>query len=346
MRNPAKIKFRTTAVMGLLLLGAGARFVAAQTPVPQQLNDLRKQVNQEAQPAAAQAQTKPSSPAVSTAPKSQANLASTANKPAQAKPSTASAPQGQAKTASATATPQTKPASPAASSTAKSAVNTSAPAPNKPVQAKSSNSPASPAQAKTASATSTNKPVDAKLQVAKPGAVPAVATAQAKPGARPPVKVVNVKPGATESPKAQPAAATTKTVSAPAAQPKVVPAVAAVPEVSHVARRDPFDPLVGKVKDAASGGPQGPLPAGKPGLVVATLRVDGIVKGTSGMIAIVSNPQMRVYFLREGDHLYDGAVEHITMEGVSFHETGKDAFGKSVEREVTKRLYPTPGEQQ
>jgi hypothetical protein len=54
-----------------------------------------------------------------------------------------------------------------------------------------------------------------------------------------------------------------------------------------------------------------------------------------------------VYFLREGDHLYDGNVEHITMEGVSFHETGKDAFGKAVERESTKRLYSTtPGEQQ
>ena len=67
--------------------------------------------------------------------------------------------------------------------------------------------------------------------------------------------------------------------------------------------------------------------------MIATLRVDGIVHGPNGMIAVVSNPQMRVYFLREGDHLYDGDVEHITMEGVSFHETGKDAFGKPVERE-------------
>jgi hypothetical protein len=64
------------------------------------------------------------------------------------------------------------------------------------------------------------------------------------------------------------------------------------------------------------------------------------------MIAVVSNPQMRVYFLREGDHLYDGEVEHITMEGVSFHQAGKDAFGKAIERESTKRLYPTSGEQQ
>ena len=80
--------------------------------------------------------------------------------------------------------------------------------------------------------------------------------------------------------------------------------------------------------------------------MIGTLRVDGIVSSPNGMIAIVSNPQQRVYFLREGDHLYDGQVEHITHGGLSFHQTGKDPFGKPVEREVTKRLYPTPGEQQ
>ena len=88
------------------------------------------------------------------------------------------------------------------------------------------------------------------------------------------------------------------------------------------------------------------LPPGKAGLVVGTLRVDGIVGGAHGMIAIVSNPQQRVYFLREGDKLYDGSVQHITLEAVSFQEVGKDAFGKPLERQVTKRLYPSPGEQQ
>jgi hypothetical protein len=62
------------------------------------------------------------------------------------------------------------------------------------------------------------------------------------------------------------------------------------------------------------------------------------------MIAVVSNPQQRVYFLRDGDRLYDGQVEHITLEGLSFHQAGTDPFGKPVEREVTKQLYPTPGE--
>ncbi len=111
-----------------------------------------------------------------------------------------------------------------------------------------------------------------------------------------------------------------------------------------MARRDPFDPLVGKDRPG-SGSPER-LPPGKAGLVVSTLRLDGIVRGPNGMIAVVSNPQQRVYFLREGDQLYDGKVERITMEGVAFHEIGKDAFGKPVDRQVTKRLYPSPGELQ
>jgi type IV pilus assembly protein PilP len=89
------------------------------------------------------------------------------------------------------------------------------------------------------------------------------------------------------------------------------------------------------------------LPPGKAGLQVSTLRLDGIVRAPNGMIAVVSNPQSRTYFLREGDHLYDGSVEKITMDGVSFHEDGKDAFGKPVQREVNKRIYSTSsGEQQ
>ena len=64
------------------------------------------------------------------------------------------------------------------------------------------------------------------------------------------------------------------------------------------------------------------------------------------MIAVVSNPQQRTYFLREGDQLYDGRVDKIAMDGVSFHELGKNAFGKPEERQVNKRIYTTAGEEQ
>jgi Tfp pilus assembly protein PilP len=118
---------------------------------------------------------------------------------------------------------------------------------------------------------------------------------------------------------------------------------AAEPE-AKVVRRDPFESLTSR-QDAASKVAAN-LPPGKAGLQVASLRLDGIVKSSNGMIAVVTNPQARTYFLREGDQLYDGRVEKIALDGVSFHEVGKDAFGKPVERQVNKRIYSSAGEQQ
>jgi hypothetical protein len=136
-----------------------------------------------------------------------------------------------------------------------------------------------------------------------------------------------------------------------AAKPAAKPAGEASPEGGEnaagaevkYARRDPFESLVARQKDAGSGKN---LPPGKAGLQVSTLRLDGIVRSSNGMIAVVSNPQARTYFLREGDQLYDGRVEKIAMDGVAFHEVGKDAFGKPVERQVNKRIYASAGEQQ
>jgi len=139
--------------------------------------------------------------------------------------------------------------------------------------------------------------------------------------------------------KRPPAKRAVKAVEKPAT-PGSAPA-AAESEVKQ-ARRDPFESLLGRQLNKAPAN----LPPGKLGLQVSTLRLDGIVRAPNGMIAVVSNPQARTYFLREGDRLYDGSVEKISMDGVSFHEEGKDAFGKPVERQVNKRIYSSPGEQQ
>ena len=128
------------------------------------------------------------------------------------------------------------------------------------------------------------------------------------------------------------APAPTPNAGAPPESPKLEPVVA---------KRDPFEPLINE-KEAG----HGPLPPGKAGLVIATVRVDGTVRAPSGMIAVVSNPDQRVYFIREGDRLYDGEVQKIGLDGVTFKENSKDAFGKQVERVVTKRIYPSAGEQQ
>src|SRR5712692_5059704 len=167
-------------------------------------------------------------------------------------------------------------------------------------------------------------------QPAKPAAKPA-APAASKPA--PQAAKPAAKPGAKAPTK--PAA---KKVEKPAAPRKSAPAESEI----RMARRDPFESLIGRQQ--GKGAPN--LPPGKAGLQVSTLRLDGIVKAPNGMIAVVSNPQARTYFLREGDHLYDGTVEKISMDGVSFHEEGKDAFGKPMERQVNKRIYSSSGEQQ
>lgn len=171
----------------------------------------------------------------------------------------------------------------------------------------------------------------------------AVAASGGNSGAKPAVPAKpDAKPATAGKPANKPMAKSGTKSSTPAA--KTVSEKKPVESEQKVARRDPFESLVGRqqAQDALARN----LPPGKAGLQVGTLRLDGIVRSPNGMIAVVANPQNRTYFLREGDQLYDGKVEKISMEGVTFHEEGKDAFGKPVERQVSKRLYSTAGEQQ
>lgn len=250
----------------------------------------------------------------------------------------------------------TSPANPAA----KQAAVTGMPA---PVQA------TKPAAAPAASLTNrplapTMKPVSAPGTPSAPAAL-AESRGSSKPGVNSPIKSASAAAPAAKGAPVKPEAANSKPISttpnpkaaeakaeAPKDVPRDIPQPAAVPALpaivpvkENIARRDPFAPLL--AKEATGNGTPLNLPPGKPGLMIGSLHIDGIVNGPNGMIAIVSNPQQRVYFLREGDHLYDGQVEHITMDGISFHQTGKDPFGNAVEREVAKRLNPTsPGEEQ
>ena len=206
-------------------------------------------------------------------------------------------------------------------------------APGALAQAKPPSAPAKPAaQAPTKPAASTPATKPAAQAPAKPTASAPVAKLAAQAPAKRAVKAP-AKPGVRSA---------AKKTARPTAPAKVKSAP--VESEAKVARRDPFESLVSRQKSAADAVSK--LPPGKAGLQVSTLRLDGVVKAPNGMIAVVTNPQSRTYFLREGDQLYDGRVEKIAMDGVSFHETGKDAFGKPVERQVNKRIYSSPGELQ
>jgi hypothetical protein len=176
--------------------------------------------------------------------------------------------------------------------------------------------------------------------------------AQGQPPAKAPA-AAGARPAATPVSKAAPKPAAkpvTKPVTKPVAKKHAATSSTEDPsggsstaEQARIARRDPFESLLSRQKPGSDGKN---LPPGKGGLQVSTLKIDGIVHGPNGMIAVVSNPQQRTYFLHEGDQLYDGRVDKIAMDGVSFHESGKDAFGKPVEHSVNKRIYSTAGEEQ
>jgi len=204
---------------------------------------------------------------------------------------------------------QAKPASGTGTSSAPAATSKAAPQSAKPAD-KAAAKPATQAPAKSGASAGPTKPVASAKSAAPKPAAPKKAAKKAAP---------------------KPTKAATSAKSTPAAE-----------REPRVAKRDPFESLVGR----EHAGPRTDLPQGKAGLQVSTLRLDGIVRAPNGMIAVVSNPQARTYFLREGDQLYDGRVEKIAMDGVSFHEIGKDAFGKPVERQVNKRIYASAGEQQ
>ena len=168
------------------------------------------------------------------------------------------------------------------------------------------------------------------------------AQTQATPATKPAAKAAAQKPATAQA--ATPKSTAPKATAKKASKAATTSSASAESAETKVARRDPFESLTSRQEAEAAKNKN--LPPGKAGLQVGSLRLDGIVRSPNGMIAVVTNPQARTYFLREGDKLYDGSVEKIGMDAVSFHELGKDAFGKPVERQVNKRLYSSAGEQQ
>jgi Tfp pilus assembly protein PilP len=207
--------------------------------------------------------------------------------------------------------------------------NSPAPPPAKPSGPAVAKAPAkSPAKAPEGAKDSAKAPAKAPQAAKGPAKTPAKAPEVAKDSAKTPAK-----------PPVVPKESATAASANPAKPPAEKPA-----EEKPVVRRDPFDTLLTKAR-TGNAAPEN-LPPGKAGLIVETLQINGVVHSPNGMIAIVSNSQQRVYFLRDGDKLYDGSVEKIALDAISFNEIGKDAFGKPLERVVTKRLYPSSGEQQ
>ncbi len=98
-------------------------------------------------------------------------------------------------------------------------------------------------------------------------------------------------------------------------------------------RRDPFVSPVVSRSMVASG-----CSSGKRCLAIDQIALTGVVKSDSGMIAVVVNSVNKAYFLRENDPVFNGYVVKITGDSIVFKETMQDNVGKSVTREVTKKI--------
>lgn len=188
-------------------------------------------------------------------------------------------------------------------------------------QTKQSAPTKSPAPAKQTTAPATQSPAPSKQSAAPPKSSTAQTPAKK---AAPPAKAP------AEAASKQPAAAS--------------PAGGADMPVGN--RRDPFAALVAKGGRGTRQAPEIVCRApGKGSVAIDTMRVDGVVRQGSLMIAAVRTPQGRVYFLREKDQLCDGRVDRITMDGMTLRQTSRDAFGKPIDRPVSKRMFPSAGEQ-
>lgn len=172
-------------------------------------------------------------------------------------------------------------------------------------------------------------------------ASPAVAPGTTKPG----VSTTSAAKGSSKSAKAAAHATPKQTTPVAVTKPEPAPSTVAVEDKKNPVepkkeprnyaaegRRDPFvSPVVNRV--IAEG-----CSTGKRCLAINQITLTGIVKSDGGMIAVVVNAMNKAYFLRENDPVFNGYVVRITGDSIVFQESVQDNLGKTLTREVTKRI--------
>jgi Tfp pilus assembly protein PilP len=211
--------------------------------------------------------------------------------------------------------------------------------------------------AATPAKTATPTPSSATKSTAAPTTKPAAATktttatpaaTSAKTSAKPAVKPASqlLKPSTTMAPK--------KSV---AVSPKPKPVTPVVPKKAEVkeakpavkkevketkapvktaARRDPFISPIRLQEDKMKS--TSICTTGARCLIIDQVVLKGIVKTTSGMIAMVENAAKKQYNLKEKDPVFNGFVLKISGDTVVFRETITDNLGNQTAKEVVKRV--------
>jgi len=133
-------------------------------------------------------------------------------------------------------------------------------------------------------------------------------------------------------------------MAAPAAKPAETPAPDAANDAAKDASADKAapeikrgrDPFVSVVMARESG--VSCSGAGKKCLIIDQVMLKGIVRSQVGPIAVVTSSSNKTYFLRENDPVYNGVVVKINPDSIIFRETVTDRLGKSIQREVVKKV--------
>ncbi len=132
----------------------------------------------------------------------------------------------------------------------------------------------------------------------------------------------------------------------PPAAPKPAAPVSAEPPAPFTynseGRRDPFVSLLGRGSDPRS---QGVRLAGVPGLLINEVSVKGIVRNSSGFVALIQGPDNKTYVVKAGDRLMDGTVKSIVQDAVVFSQDVNDPLSLVKQKEIRKTLRAVDGGQ-
>jgi type IV pilus assembly protein PilP len=142
-------------------------------------------------------------------------------------------------------------------------------------------------------------------------------------------------PGAAKQATPPPAA-----VPANATQPVVTAEPSAPFSYNPEGRRDPFISLLGRGSDSKA---QGVRPSGVPGLLINEVSIKGIVRNSSGFVALIQGPDNKSYVVKAGDRLMDGTVKSIVQDAVVFSQDVNDPLSLVKQKEIRKPLRVVEG---
>ena len=138
-------------------------------------------------------------------------------------------------------------------------------------------------------------------------------------------------------PNPQPAPAAPSQPAAPAAK----PAEPGAPFTYNPdGRRDPFVSLLGKGSDGKG---QGTRPPGVPGLLINEVSVKGIVRNSTGFVALIQGSDNKTYVVKAGDRLLDGTVKSVVADAVVFSQDVSDPLSLVKQKEIRKPLRSAEG---